>query len=154
MYCINYQSIVRRILLGALGVLTVAASQFARADDVNATSRTAAVAVGAIDVTFIALLINTPAPRRLVIHYFAECQVNGVGYIEYDVFVGNQQVPPTHDNFNALCSAPQAPATVGTVVSYQVPAGNHIIFVRGHVENGAGAGLIDDQSLVVEEEAP
>lgn len=154
MYCMHYQTVVRQVILSALCVLTLAASQLVRADDVNAISNTAGIAVGPNDVTFIALAINTPAPRRLVIHYFAECQVDASGYIEYDIFVGNQQVPPTNDNFSALCSAPQAPATVGTVVYFPVPAGNHVIRVRGHVENGVGPGLIDDQSLIVEEEGP
>lgn len=153
MYRLSSQSMVKHMTLSALIALGLTTSQTVRADDVNATSNTGGVNIpGIFDVPLISLNINTPAPRELVVHYFAECQVQG-GYIEYDILVNNVEVSPTHDDFSALCSSPAAPATVGTVVYRQVPAGNHNIRVRGHVEGGFG-GLIDDQSLVVEEHAP
>jgi hypothetical protein len=152
-YGSNSQFAVKRIALSALLALSALASPMVRADDVNATSNTGSIGIpGMADVWLIGLNINAPAPRELVISYFAECQVSS-GYIEYDILVDNVEVPPTHDNFNALCSSPAAPATVGIVVYRQVAAGNHSIRVRGHVEGGFG-GLIDDQSLVVEEHAP
>jgi hypothetical protein len=153
MYRSSSQSIVKHMMLSALIALGLTISQIVRADDVNETSNAGGVNIpGIFDVPLISLKINTPAPRELVIHYFAECQVES-GYIEYDILVNNVEVSPTHDNFSALCSSPAIPATVGTVVYRRVPAGIHDIRVRGHVEDGFG-GLIDDQSLVVEEHAP
>jgi hypothetical protein len=145
--------VAKHVILSASLALSALASPMVRADDVNAISNTGTVNIaGMFDVPFISLNINTPAPRELVISYFAECQVQS-GYIEYDILVDNVEVSPTHDNFSALCSSPAAPATVGTVVYRQVGAGNHSIRVRGHVEAGFG-GRIDDQSLVVVEHGP
>jgi hypothetical protein len=141
------------VILSASLAISALASPMVRADDVNVSQTTGSILIpGMADVWLIGLGINTPAPRELVISYFAECKVQS-GYIEYDILVDNVEVPPTHDNFNALCSSPAAPATVGTVVYRQVGAGNHSIRVRGHVEGGFG-GEIDDQSLVVEEHGP
>lgn len=152
-YRSSSQVVVKHMALSALLALGALMPTIVHADDVNATSNTGGIGIpGMADVLLISLNINTPAPRELVISYFAECQVQS-GYIEYDILVNNVEVPPTHDNFSALCSSPAEPATVGIVVYRQVPAGNHNIRVRGHVEGGFG-GLIDDQSLVVEEHAP
>ena len=136
-------------------VLMVYASglRVAAADDANATSNTGQVVVGFADVTFLTLPIVTAVPRELIIHHSAECQSED-GYIEYDILVDGAQVPPTHDNFSALCSAPASPATVGVTVMRQVAAGLHTVRVRGHIQNGLGPGRIDDQSLVVEEAGP
>lgn len=154
--------------ISVLLALGLTASPIVSADDVNVEVNTGGVAVpiGA-DVQFISKSVSTPGPRTLVIHYFAECQVPR-GHIEYDIVVNKsplaitaRQVPPTHDNLSALCSndgisseTELRAASVGTVVSCVVPkAGNYVIKVRGHVEGpGAmGPGLVDDQSLVIEE---
>lgn len=135
--------------------LTAFFSSLAYAEDVNVASGTAAIAVpsGIVDVTFIGKPISVPAPSTLVIHYFGECQVPA-GHIEYDILVNNSQISPTHDNTSALCSGPQSPATVGTVVACKVPAGNYTVRVRGRVVGSLAAGMIDDQSLVIEEHTP
>jgi hypothetical protein len=140
------------VAVGLLVVSAMAISTKVHAEDVNSVTAGSVPIPGAADVNFISLNIDTPAPRELVINYSAECQVQS-GYIEYDMLVDNVQVPPTNDDFSALCSSPAAPATVGAVVYKRVLAGNHTIRVRGHVELGFD-GNIDDQSLVVEEHAP
>lgn len=150
----NSSSRIRTQAATALvAVLALTTQGTVLADDVNATTSTGQINFGVADVDFISLNLVTPIPRELVIHYSAECQVT-TGYIEYDILVDNVQVPPTHDNFSALCSAPAEPATVGATVYRRVLAGNHTVRVRGHVENGIGPGRIDDQSLVVQEEGP
>ena len=143
------------VALGALLSLSLAAPYSASADDVNARCLTTSIKIpGAADVTFNALVVNIPGPRELVIHYSAECQVQD-GYIEYDILVNGVEIPPTNDNFSALCPAPQAPATVGPTVYLPArPPGNYSITVRGHIENGLGPGIVDDQCLVVEEAVP
>jgi hypothetical protein len=149
------QESIRRSALLALSVTCGLASamQGAFADDVNAVSNTAQINVGLVDVNFLTVNIVTTAPRELVIHYSAECRVED-GYIEYDILVDGVQVPPTHDNFSALCSSPPASASAATTVFRSVAAGGHSVRVRGHVEAGVGPGRIDDQSLVVTEEGP
>jgi hypothetical protein len=144
---------------------------FANADDVYVQSNTGAVAVpvGPMDVEFIAKTIDVAGPRTLVIHYFAECQVRR-GHVEYDIVVNKgivaataRQTPPTHDTLSALCSNDGATpesnlraASVGTVVACNVnTAANYTVRVRGHVmgPGAIGAGIVDDQSLVIEERA-
>jgi hypothetical protein len=147
----------KKALLQLMYTLTLAFSAlfspFASADGVNSASDTASRVVPLVDTTFIGQVINVPAPRTLVIHYFGECQVPS-GHIDYDIMVNNSQISPTHDNTSALCSGPQSPATVGTVVACNVPAGNYNIRVRGHVVGGLNNGLVDDQSLVIEKHEP
>lgn len=144
---------LRNCFISFILSLAVFCSSFAYAEDVNVATNTAGVGVPGFDVTFITRNINVPVPSTLVIHYFGECQVPA-GHIEYDILVNNSQISPTHDNTSALCSGPQSPATVGTVVACRVSAGNYTVRVRGHVVGGLAAGLIDDQSLVIEEHTP
>ncbi|MGH8611231.1 MAG: hypothetical protein ACREYF_04055 [Gammaproteobacteria bacterium] len=148
-------SAARAVILSTLFSLSLATSHTVRADDVNSSCSTGGIQIpGIADVNLNALVVNTPGPRELVIHYSAECQVQD-GYIEYDVLVNGVEVLPSNDNFSALCSAPQSPATVGPTLYFRAPAaGNYSITVRGHIENGLGPGLVDDHCLVVEEEAP
>lgn len=127
-------------------------SSIAKAEDVNVASSTSSFNVlPGLDSTFIGKVISVPAPRTLVIHYAGEC-LSPAGYIEYDILVNNSQISPTHDNFSALCS--KGPQTVGTVVACNVPAGNYVVRVRGHVVDSLVSGTIDDQSLVIEEHSP
>jgi hypothetical protein len=123
------------------------------ADDVNANQSTTSVAVGLVDVSFLSVPVFTPGPRKLIIHYAAECRSED-GYIEYDIQVDGAMIPPTDDAFSALCSSPASSATVGITVMKTVLAGNHLVRVRGHIQNGVGPGRIDDQSLVVEVVGP
>lgn len=148
-------SAARAVILSTLFSLSLATSHTVRADDVNRFCATEGIQIpGIADVNLNALVVNTPGPRELVIHYSAECQVQD-GHIEYDILVNGAEIVPTNDNFSALCSAPQSPATVGPTVYFRASAaGNYSITVRGHIENGLGPGLVDDQCLVVEEEAP
>ena len=152
METLGFRFLVRQLFLSVLITLSMAMSPMARADDVNHRTDTGGHIIGAVDETFIGMAIFTPAARELVIHYSAECRVFNSGMIEYDILVNNVEVSPTHDNTSILCE--QSPATVGHTVYYKVPAGIHRILVRGHVVGGVGPGQIDDQSLVVEEEAP
>jgi hypothetical protein len=138
------------LFLLALSALTISTN--VRADAVRSVTAGAVLIPGAADVDFTSLDINVPATRQLVINYSAECQVQS-GYIEYDILVDGVEVPPTNDDYSALCASPAAPATVGPVVYRKVAAGVHRILVRGHVEIGF-SGTIDDQSLVVEAHGP
>jgi hypothetical protein len=159
-------------VVSVLLALGLTASPIVSADDVNVEVNTGGIDVPigterVPDVEFISKSISTPGPRTLVIHYFAECQVPR-GHIEYDIVVNKsplnvtaRQVPPTHDDLSALCSNDGVArehtlraASVGTVVACVVPsAGDYTIKVRGHVvgHGAVGPGLVDDQSLVIEE---
>lgn len=160
MYILSHQPIIRQSMLGvfcALGLLTARAVQ---ADDVNFATNTSGVTVpaGGAFVTLIQTTISTPGPRELVIHYFAECEVAGGGtdgFIDYDILrVGDPSpIPPTNDTDSALCQANEDDVSAGTVVFKSVSAGTHTIRVRGRMV-GSGTGPVDDQSLVIEEEAP
>lgn len=151
--------------------LLLALSPLAAAEDVAVQTNTGGipVPVSATDVEFISKTIATTGPRTLLIHYSAECQVVR-GHVEYDIVVSRdfltltaRQAAPTHDTMSALCSndgaGPESTlraATVGTVVACTVDAGaNYTVRVRGHVEGPGllGAGMVDDQSLVIEERA-
>lgn len=150
-------------------LLGLAFAPLASADDVSVEVETAAVAVpiGGADVEFISKTIDVTGPRTLVIHYFAECQVPR-GHIEYDIVVNqfplnvtSRQVPPTHDVLSALCSndgdtteSNLRAKSVGTVVACTITsAADYTVRVRGHVEGpgAVGPGMVDDQSLVIEE---
>lgn len=162
MYVLSHQPIIRQVMLGVLcafGVLTAPAVQ---ADDVNFVTNTSGVTVpaGGGVVTLIQTTISTPGTRELVIHYFAECEVSGGGtngFIDYDIEVITggtiSTVPPTNDPDSALCQANEDDISAGTVVGRSVGAGTHTIRVRGRMV-GTGTGPVDDQSLVIEEEAP
>jgi hypothetical protein len=161
MYVLNYQSIIRQVMLGVLCALGVLTARAVQADDVNSattTSGVTSVPAGGAFVTFIQTTISTPGPRELVIHYFTECEVSGggtTGFIDYDIRLVGAPSPirPTNDADSALCKANQNDVSVGTVVFQPVGAGTHTIQVRGRMF-GPGTGVIDDQSLVIEEEAP
>ena len=141
-----------KLIIGLFLTVSTLFSTMAQAEEVNVASNTSSFNVPpGFDVAFIGKAINVPAPRTLVIHYAGECQAPE-GYIEYDILVNNSQISPSHDNFSALCS--KGPQTVGTVVACNVPAGNYLVRVRGHVVGSALPGIIDDQSLVIEEHAP
>lgn len=162
------ERIVAASLLLTLGAML---SPLAAAEDVAVQTNTGGVPVpaGPADVEFIAKTIATTGPRTLLIHYSAECQVIR-GHVEYDIVVSRdfltltaRQAAPTNDSLSALCSNDGATpesnlraATVGTVVACTVDAGaNYTVRVRGHVEGpgSVGAGMVDDQSLVIEERA-
>ncbi|MBL8299592.1 MAG: hypothetical protein JNN30_14745 [Rhodanobacteraceae bacterium] len=150
-------------------MLSLVASPLAAADAINVEVNTGAVPVptGPLDAEFIAKTVNVRGPSTLVIHYFAECQVER-GHVEYDIVVNRsilavtaRQVPPTNDSLSALCSndgdtteSNLRAKSVGTVVACTVSlADNYTVKVRGHVESPslAGPGVVDDQSLVIEE---
>lgn len=162
------ERIAAACVLMALGAVL---SPLAAAEDVAVQTNTGGVVVpvGPADVEFIAKTIATTGPRTLLIHYSAECQV-ARGHVEYDIVVSRdfltltaRQAPPTNDTLSALCSNDGATpesnlraATVGTVVACTVDAGaDYTVRVRGHVEGpgAVGAGMVDDQSLVIEERA-
>lgn len=151
--------------------LSAALSPLAAAQDVAVQTNTGGVPVpvGPADIEFISKTIATTGPRTLLIHYSAECQVIR-GHVEYDIVVSRdfltltaRQAPPTNDTLSALCSNDGATAesnlraaTVGAVVACTVDAGaNYTVRVRGHVEGpgAVGAGMVDDQSLVIEQRA-
>ena len=150
-------------------VLGAVVSPFANAEDVYVKSETASVVVpiGPLDAEFLAKTVDLDGPRTLIVHYSAECQVER-GHVEYDIVIhqGNlaitaRQASPTHDSLSALCSndgdtteSNMRASSVGTVVACTVASGGkYTVKVRGHVEGpGAiGPGLVDDQSLVIEE---
>lgn len=164
----NTSRIAAAGLLLALGALL---PPLATADDVAVQTNTGGipVPVGPADVEFIAKTIATTGPRTLLIHYAAECQVVR-GHVEYDIVVSRdfialtaRQAAPTNDTLSALCSNDGASAesnlraaSAGTVVACTVDAAaNYTVRVRGHVEGPGlvGAGIVDDQSLVIEERA-
>ena len=68
-------------------------------------------------------------------------------------------MPPTHDNFSALCSndggeSSLRAVTAGTTVACTVTrADSYTVKVRGHVESpdNPASGTVDDQSLVIVE---
>ena len=151
--------------------LSAALSPLAAAQDVAVQTNTGGVPVpvGPADIEFVSKTIATTGPRTLLIHYSAECQV-ARGHVEYDIVVSRdfltltaRQAPPTNDTLSALCSNDGATAesnlraaTVGAVVACTVDAGaNYTVRVRGHVEGpgAVGAGMVDDQSLVIEQRA-
>lgn len=157
------------IAVAALLVLAATLSPLATAQDVAVQTNTGGIVVpvGTADVEFISRTIATTGPRTLLIHYSAECQVIR-GHVEYDIVVSRdflaltaRQTPPTNDTLSALCSNDGATtesnlraATVGTTVACTVDAGaDYTVRVRGHVEGpgAVGAGMIDDQSLVIEQ---
>ena len=150
-------------------MLGFAISPLAGAEAVSVATNTGAVPVpvGTPDADFISKTISVRGARTLVIHYFAECQVER-GHVEYDIVVNRsilaltaRQVPPTNDNLSALCSndgdtteSNLRAESVGTVVACTVTAAdNYTVKVRGHVESPSlpGPGAVDDQSLVIEE---
>lgn len=154
-----------------LMMVGAALSTHAAAEDVAVQTNTGGIVVpvGPADIEFISKTIATTGPRTLLIHYSAECQVSR-GHVEYDIVVSRdflaltaRQAAPTNDTLSALCSNDGATpesnlraATVGTVVACTVDAGaSYTVRVRGHVEGpgAVGAGMIDDQSLVIEERA-
>ncbi|HVJ62263.1 MAG TPA: hypothetical protein VM555_06070 [Tahibacter sp.] len=158
-----------RLSTAALLMLGVVVSPFANAEDVYVKSETASVVVpvGPLDAEFLAKTIDVDGPRTLVIHYAAECQVER-GHVEYDIVVNQgilaitaRQASPTHDDTSALCSndgdtleSNMRASSVGMVVACTVAsASKYTVKVRGHVKGpGAiGPGLVDDQSLVIEE---
>lgn len=167
MYVLSHQPMLRQVMLGVLCALSLLTARAVHADDVNAVTNTNPIVVpdngnpGAT-VTLISTVIATPAntSRELVIHYFAECAVGGAAagstrFIDYDILVDGVLVPPTDVADNALCQATVDDESVGTVVSRTVSGGNHTIRVQGRMRGPApGQGVVDDQSLVVEEEAP
>ena len=59
---------------------------FAEAVNVEVNTTAVPVPVGPLDAEFIAKTISVRGPRTLVIHYFAECQVER-GHVEYDIVV-------------------------------------------------------------------
>lgn len=151
--------------------LSAALSPLAAAQDVAVQTNTGGIVVpvGPADIEFISKTIATTGPRTLLIHYSAECQV-ARGHVEYDIVVSRdfltltaRQAPPTNDTLSALCSNDGATpesnlraATVSAVVACTVDAGaNYTVRVRGHVEGpgAVGAGMVDDQSLVIEQRA-
>jgi hypothetical protein len=153
-------------LLLTLGSLV---SPLALADVVSVETNTGSVQVpvGERDAEFIAKTISVQAPRTLVISYHAECQVER-GHVEYDIVVNRsilavtaRQTPPTNDTLSALCSndgdTPESnlrAVSAGTTVACTVTApDSYTVKVRGHVESPsfAGAGVVDDQSLVIVE---
>lgn len=162
-----------RTRLSSAAALVIGAllSPLASADEVSVETNTGAVPVptGMLDAEFISKTISVRAPRTLVIHYSAECQVER-GHVEYDIVVNRsilaitaRQTPPTNDSLSALCSndgdtsesnlrAKTVGATVACTVS--VPD-SYTVKVRGHVESPsmAGPGFVDDQSLVITEHA-
>lgn len=150
-------------------MLGVTVSPFANAEDVYFKQETGAVVVpvGPLDTEFLANTIDVDGPRTLIVHYSAECQVER-GHVEYDIVIhqGNlaitaRQAAPTHDDTSALCSndgdtleSNMRASSVGSVVACTVAsAAKYTVKVRGHVKGpGAiGPGLVDDQSLVIEE---
>lgn len=155
----------------ALLMLGLSLSPLAGAEEVSVAVNTGAVPVpvGPLDAEFISKTISVRAPRTLVIHYFAECQVER-GHVEYDIVVHRsilavtaRQTPPTNDSLSALCSndgdtteSNLRAHSVGTVVACTVTLpDSYTVKVRGHVESPsmAGPGAVDDQSLVIEEHA-
>ncbi len=154
----------------ALLMLGIATSPLASAEAVSsAFADSVTVPVGPPDVEFISKKIDVNGPRTLVIHYFAECQVER-GHVEYDIVVNRgilnvtaRQTPPTNDDTNALCSndgdtteSNLRAHSVGTVVACTVTmAGDYTVRVRGHVKSPTfpEPGKVDDQSLVIEEHA-
>ena len=154
----------------ALLMLGVATSPLANAEAVSsAFADSVVVPVGPLDAEFISKKITVNGARSLVIHYFAECQVER-GHVEYDIVVHRgilnvtaRQTPPTNDDTNALCSndgdtteSNLRAHSVGTVVACSVTlAGDYTVKVRGHVKSPSlpAPGLVDDQSLVIEEHA-
>ena len=146
-------------------------SPLASADAVSVATNTGAVPVpvGPLDAEFISKTIGVRGARTLVINYSAECQVER-GHVEYDIVVqrGNlsltaRQAAPTNDSLSALCSndgdTPESNLrahSVGTVVACTVAMSDtYTVKVRGHVESPdmPGPGVVDDQSLVIEEHA-
>lgn len=146
---------VKQNILSALLAVCLTVPSFVIAEEVSVQTDTGSINVLAAETLFISKLITTPAPRTLVIHYFAECQATS-GHIYYDITVNGHPVSPTHDLYNALCSAPQSPLSAGTVVACSVPAGKYTIGVNGHVDTREfmGLWLVDDQSLVIEAHTP
>lgn len=154
----------------ALLTLGLMLSPLASADVItSAFADSVPVPVGNLDALFISTEIeNITGPRSLVISYFAECQVER-GHVEYDIVVNRsilnvtaRQTPPTNDVLNALCSndgdtteSNLRAKSVGIVVACSVTrADDYTVKVRGHVEGPmAGPGLVDDQSLVIEQHA-
>ncbi|MEO8673150.1 MAG: hypothetical protein ABI411_17680 [Tahibacter sp.] len=152
-------------------VLSLMTPVLVGAEEVSVETNTGGIVVpiGPLDAEFIAKTINVSGPRTLTIHYFAECQVQR-GHVEYDIVVNKgilaitaRQASPTNDSLSALCSNDGATtesnlraASVGTVVACTISsASNYTVRVRGHVEGpgAVGTGLVDDQSLVIEEHA-
>lgn len=165
MYVLSNQPIIRQVMLGVLCALSLLTARAVQADDVNVVTNTNPIVVpdngnpGSV-VTLIQTVISTPGPRELVIHYFAECAVGGAPagstrFIDYDILVNGVQIPPTNVTDSALCQATVDDESVGTVVVHVVSGGNHTIRVQGRMRGpGAGQGVVDDHSLVIEEEGP
>jgi hypothetical protein len=155
MYNSVNRSEVKQNILSALLAVCLTVPSFVIAEEVSVHTDTGSINVLAADTLFISKIITTSAPRTLVIHYFAECQATS-GHIYYDITVNGDPVSPTHDLYNALCSAPQSPVSAGTVVACSVPAGTYKIEVHGHVDTRdfKGLWLVDDQSLVIEAHSP
>jgi len=166
MYVLSYQPIIRQSMFGVLCALSLLTARAVQADDVDAVFNTNPVFVpdngnnpGPL-VTLIQTVINTPGPRELVIHYFAECAVSGAAagstrFIDYTILVNGVPVPPTNVIDSALCQATVDDESVGTVVVKPVSEGNHTILVQGQMRGPApGQGVVDEQSLVIEEEGP
>jgi hypothetical protein len=162
-----------RILRSSAALLTLGLmlSPLASADIITAAVGGAVpVPVGMLDAQFVSATVeNVTGPRSLVISYFAECQVER-GHVEYDIVVNrsilaitSRQTSPTHDVLNALCSndgdtteSNLRAKSVGIVVACSVTrADDYTVKVRGHVEGPGmiGPGLVDDQSLVIEQHA-
>ena len=156
-----------RLSIAALLTLGFALSPLAGAQEVATAVDTGAVPVpvGTMDAQFIAKSVSVRSPATLVIHYFAECQVER-GHVEYDITVTRNGIatttlttPPTNDTMSALCSndgdtteSNLRAKSVGTTVACSVTsAGSYNVRVRGHVEapSMAGPGWVDDQSLVI-----
>ncbi len=153
----------------ALLMLSLMIAPLVSAEDVSVQTNTGGIPVpiGPADAEFIAKTISIAGPRTLVIHYFAECQVQR-GHVEYDIVVNKgivaataRQTSPTNDTLSALCSNDGATpesnlraSSVGTVVACTVSSpADYTVRVRGHVEGpgAVGPGIVDDQSLVIEE---
>lgn len=154
MYNSVSRSVVKQNMSSALLAVCLTVPSFVMAQEVSVHTDTGGINVLAADTKFISKSITTTGPRTLVIHYFAECQATS-GNIYYDINVNGNPVSPTHDKWNALCSAPWSPVSAGTVVACSVPAGKYTIGVRGHVDTRTllGQWLVDDQSLIIEAHA-
>jgi hypothetical protein len=154
-------------LLLPLGLMLAASPTHAQEVAAETDTGAVVVPVGPADALFISKTISALGPRTLLIHYFAECQVRR-GHVEYDIVVNKgivaitaRQAAPTNDSLSALCSNDGATpesnlraASVGAVVACTVnAAADYTVKVRGHVEGpgGMAEGLVDDQSLVIEQ---